>query len=308
MIDMTVDKACSDNSAQDVSQRRIDDRRGLSSAEVTSILSSFPRPLSIRISDAFADMRFGYKQSIYPPLQLRPSGVALPEITLTKGTRQVRLIGVMHLADRAVWNALNVLIGRATQDSAEIHFEAIRPVRKLNQDEIQARQRHRALHRYLGLALGMQYQTDAISLQKDWVHADLTDIELSTIADVRIGELPDGVGLILARVGRLPFMRSQRSKRIALLAVLAVAQRIPHFSGNADSIVAARNRVAVRTALTSTSSHIISIWGAAHLPGMARLLTEAGWSVTSSGSWITVPWDDVGARLASPESQIGTTL
>lgn len=301
MVDVAQDRPCSSDSTQDVSQSRVDDRRGISSAEVSSILSGFPRPLWNRVSNTLTDMRFGYKQSIYPPLQLRPGGVALPEITLTNGTRQIRLIGVMHLADRAVWNALNVLLSHAIQDSADIYFEAIRPVRKLNQDEIQARRRHRAFHRYMGLAFGMQYQTDAIAPQRDWVHADLTDKELGDIADIRLGEFPDGVGSILARVSRLPFMRSQRGRRIALLSVLSVVQSIPWFSGNADSIVAARNRVAVRTALTSTSSHIISVWGAAHLPGMARLLTEAGWSVTRSGSWITIPWNEGGAPRRHPK-------
>lgn len=301
MVDVAQGKPCPSGSRQEVPQSPVDDRRGLSSAEISSILSGFPRPLWTRVSDALADMRFGSKRSIYPPLQLRPGGVALPEITLTNGRRQIRLIGVMHLADRAVWNALNVLLSHAIQDSADIHFEAIRPVRKLNQDEIQAQRRHRAFHRYLGLAFGMQYQTDAIAPQRDWVHADLTDKELSAIADIRLGEFPDGVGSVLARLSRLPFMRSQRGRRIALLAVLSVVQSIPWFSGNADSIVAARNRVAVRTALTNTSSHIISVWGAAHLPGIARLLTEAGWSVTRSGSWITIPWNEGGAPRRHPK-------
>lgn len=291
MVDVAQGKPCSSGSTLDVPQSRVDDRRGLSSAEVFSILSSFPRPFWARISDALADRRFGRKQRIYPPLQLNRDGLALPEITLCKDTRQIRLIGVMHLADRAVWDALKTLLRQETARAASIQFEAIRPVRRLNQDETQAARRRRALHRYLGLTLGMQYQTDAIAPGADWVHADLTDIELRSVANIPIAQIPAGAGSMLSGIGQLPIARSQRSRRVLMMASVAVAQLVPYLSTNSDAIVTARNRVAVRSALQSTSPRIISIWGAAHLPGIARLLVRDGWSVSSSGHWTTTCWD-----------------
>ncbi len=283
--------AAKDPTPQDVPQSKVDERRGISSADVAAILSRFPRPLWTRLADALADMRFGRKQRIYPPLQVRRHGVALPEITLCKDARQIRLIGVMHLADKAVWEDLNALLRREVACGANIQFEAIRPVRRLNLEEIQASRRHRAVNRYLGLALGMQHQAEAVVVENDWVHADLTDIELGTITDVPLGKLPAGAGLAAAEIGRIPVVQSQRARRVLMLAIIATAHLIPHISNTADAILAARNRIAVRTALESVSPRIVSIWGAAHLPGMARLLIQAGWSVSDTGRWATIHWD-----------------
>lgn len=267
-------------------QRRY--RRGISDAEVAQILGRFPRSRLSQVAEIIADIAMAVRLGLVPIVRIRRSSAALPAVTLTKADKQIQLIGVMHIADHYVWQLLNARLASERAGGATIQFELIeRTTTQPDPQVLRETVKYRSLMRYLAMAMGMQTQQCGLAMHRSWVHADLRwdEFAAATGSSGRILNLPESASDVLVAAGRSVMLRSRTTRRTLFLAVLGVAALLPQLGAFDDIVLPARNRIAARAAELSATNRTVSVWGAAHLPGIARLLTRSGWAVSSVNWW-----------------------
>ncbi|OHU47345.1 hypothetical protein BKG82_27220 [Mycobacteroides chelonae] len=239
--------------------------------------------------EIIADTAMAVRLGLVPLSRIRRGAAALPAVTLTKADKQIQLIGVMHIADHRAWQLLNARLRSERAAGASIQFELLaRSTTQPDPQMLRENVKYRALVRYLAIALGMQMQHQGLAMHSSWVHADLRLDEFVAATGGSLDRnlsLPDGVSDALVAAGRCVLLRSRRTRRTLMLAILGAAALVPQLGRFADIVLPARNRIAARSAELSTTTRTVSIWGAAHLPGIARLLTRAGWTVSGVSWW-----------------------
>lgn len=202
--------------------------------------------------------------------------------------RHFRLIGVCHMGSERFWeNTQNYVRGmQMLFPKSEVHFEGV-----LNDVDFGATPTKGETDNItlLARAIGLKYQRDGLTYADDWTRTDLT---MSQILD----KLADPE----------KFMEQQRGAYVAAGDAIGVIKDFPwavgvfrwmlrhvlppatFFTRGTDNyrvIIDERNRHAV-SAMVSTGTDIITLWGAGHLKGMRKILEHSGYELLHS-DWIT---------------------
>jgi hypothetical protein len=231
--------------------------------------------------------------------------------------RRVVLVGAMHVADRSYFEALKEFVDLEKRvNGSVVLYEMTRespdPPAK---DDYSAPAilergfgRLRKVYRYMAASTGRAFQYDVLTPQEDWINTDLTRREVAERSSetwlirflARTGLLWAAAKLI-GFVGGVPeppdrpnfpvSLQTDNAMRGIHLSILlnALLLLLPKKATPAHIILNDRNEVAVEGILRAArnSSFIVSIWGAAHLPGIGRLLEAQGFTRSDEVKWYT---------------------
>lgn len=224
-----------------------------------------------------------------------------------KDGKSVELIGAVHIADKAYYQALVARF--ASYDS--LLFEMVggeKPAAKKEADEAAAAKNLSGLHRMHEMAarlLGLVGQTHWIDYgAKNFVHADLTAAEFTKLQAERGESL---VGFAIKAGLAAPKPKHEPNSAKLLMAMIAgdanlVKLEIVHTLGQGDDQVSALTGESViitdrnirclevmQTEHAAGRGNLGIFYGAAHFPDMEKRLLEMGFQRTKQ-EWLTA-WD-----------------
>ena len=226
----------------------------------------------------------------------------------TKGDASVELVGAIHIADKAYYDALDKRfeaydallyegIGEPAPAAAEAPAAPARPAAKGKLD---------GLHAAYGAGaewLGLSYQMEEIDYRKpNFVHADLSLAEFTALQAERGESL---LGFVLKAGLQQPERPVKEPSALKLLASLvrgdkdALKRELVHTLGQGDDQVAAlagdnviigdRNAKCLQVLereLAAGKKKLGIFYGAAHFPDLEKRLLAAGWRKRGS-EWLT---------------------
>lgn len=194
--------------------------------------------------------------------------------------RTMKLVGVCHIADPGFWDVIQETIAlfEDKYPGAEVHLEGVDfddpVVREANRDKS-------GLYRFCR-TVGMEPQQSGLFREEHWHR---TDLKLSQIT---------------ARMKHPERLKHHLQQNKAASEVADVLEQHPRYAKfirslyrylllvrppkNADlehGVVEARNQHAISVMMT-TGTDIITVWGAAHLHGMGKILTSSGYTLTDT--------------------------
>jgi hypothetical protein len=241
-------------------------------------------------------------------LRCRQGGVQVPTVTHVHQVtgQRVVLVGMMHVAERAFFKAIDSLVTRYEKSGFVVLYEGIGRMSAdeevlLCPDELKVK-RHLdalfALMQELANRTGLEYQRTALPPRPSWRNTDMTMLHLVRMLARRDTSLIDHE-VDLKKFNRrdfravLPLMLDAIARSSVLLApALWIISRLsPKARARKAVVLDERNRIAVagiEDALR-TCAGVVSIWGAAHLPGIGAALEERGFRAVSR-RWFTTYW------------------
>ena len=253
-------------------------------------------------------------------IRTRRAGMQTAVVTYTRPDdwKRVVLVGTMHVADREYFEELNDLIDAEERDvDSTILYERVRKNEEPlpDGDRSPAALLERAfgglhgLYRYMAAATGRAMQMDVLCPRDSWINTDLTGREVArrsaetwVVQYLSMTGVLDRVAKIARPKGGIPkppqqpyFVASYQSEvsmRAMHLSVplQALLLLLPKQATPIHTILTERNEVAaegIMKALTD-SDNVVSIWGAAHLPGIGKLLKRHGFVLSRKHvKWFT---------------------
>lgn len=205
------------------------------------------------------------------------SGLQAATDTYEKDGRTVTLVGVSHVADKSFWATVQQLISAKEADGAAIHYERV-----LN--DVEGPHLPTLDMKTIAPAIGMQFQWSGINYKEDsWIRTDMTWSE--AVAHATRNEPtpphPEQIKQVLNFIGGTPRRRRITRQIASLLITLLVKLPFSGPQGIPRSIILDhRNEIAAKAALEATGD-VVAVWGAAHLPGIGRILTGHGFTHTA---------------------------
>jgi hypothetical protein len=210
--------------------------------------------------------------------------------------RRLTLVGTMHLGDAGYYAALSALLADLEAVGTAVHYERIRRAddADLTDEErdrlegVKASGHPAGLDAFVG-ALGLELQGERLALPPGARNVDVSDVELLRALGWdryrRLVERPavtiDQRSAPLARPAFRFLMKHGRT--IDRLRALSAGNRQA-----TRFMIGERNRVALAEALQpSVQGDVALVWGAAHLPGLARELRRHGYRLRAE-RWLRV--------------------
>lgn len=238
--------------------------------------------------------------------------------TSDKSDVKVILYGAIHIADKAYYKKVNDDL--ASYDV--VLFEGVSPSKDAKPDENM--QTIGELQTTMGKALGLTFQKDGIDykggVQRNFVHADMTQDELLKATDGDLSKALPGAGLfgdpnmmkmLKPLMGMLKDMKLPKSMRDPLKLQMAQQlanadmESLPGGEGATKILIGERNKVALKVLdeqLEKRKSGTIAIfYGAAHMKDFHSRLVKKGWK-QEKVAW-NVAWQIGGKRPAAPERE-----
>jgi hypothetical protein len=210
--------------------------------------------------------------------------------------RLLHLVATMHIGAPAYYEALSALLADLDSAGTAVHYERIRRADDADVTDVEYDQLERVessgypggLEAFVGV-LGLELQGERLALPAAARNVDVSDVELlrglgweryrrlvarpDITIDERAAPLARPVFRFLLRHGR---------KLDRLQSASARHRAVNRF------MLGERNRVALTEALRVLPDQDVAlVWGAAHLPGMARLLRRRGFRPRAE-RWLTV--------------------
>jgi hypothetical protein len=239
--------------------------------------------------------------------------------TYTKAGSDVKVIlyGAIHIADKAYYAKVNDDL--ASYDV--VLFEGVSPSKDAKPDENM--ETVGEMQTAMGKALGLTFQKDGIDykggIQKNFVHADMTQDELLKATDGDLSKALPGGGLfndpnmmkqlkpmfgMLKSMGKLPkAIRDPLKLQMAKQLADADMENLPGGKDAVKILIGERNKVALKVLDEQlekrTSGTIAIFYGAAHMKDFHTRLAKKGWT-QSDVSW-NIAWQIGGKRPAAPE-------
>lgn len=253
-------------------------------------------------------------------LRTRRYGLQTAVVTYTRPAdwKRVVMVGAMHVADREYFEKLRDFV--AAEESAAdgtVLYEAMRDADGPPPDDDRSPAATlergfaglRDLYRYMAANTGRAMQYDILRPRAGWINTDMTRREVAKrsaetwlIRFLSTTGILDAIAKAIGLAGGVPkpparpdFAASFQmdiSMRATHLSIPlnALLTLLPKRATPLHTIVNERNEAAVEgilEALTRTDN-VVSIWGAAHLPGIGRLLKRCGFAVTRRNvKWLT---------------------
>jgi uncharacterized protein YbaP (TraB family) len=207
-----------------------------------------------------------------------------------KTKKKIILMGMMHVGDPEYFQELQHVLN--TLKGYQVLYEGIGTVtaeQKLlfsekEQEIFDAMEKSMSDRNIMSAFLRLQGQRDGLNYEASWIRTDMSQFDLIRSMAAR--------GLKWTKAPKFP----SRNKKIESLVVtwllnallvrmqvLFLFVKLLHLGKEdkaalQDIIINERNKVAVDGILEHVQhNHVVSIWGAAHLPGMISLLNKQGY-------------------------------
>lgn len=194
------------------------------------------------------------------------------------------LLGVSHVAEASFWEEVAALVADKESAGSQVHYEMV------ENDTGEAMKLGLDVRRF-AQAAGMVFQKDGLPYPDHWLRTDMSLSEYLSHGNPakiqkaldREDQNEDDLDLLSSYEG-LPLL----ARRFFVYG-MPVLHRLfwlkDHLGGKSSLGIShkitidARNKIGVDAAL-SAESNVVAIWGAAHLPGMGKLLEQAGFIET----------------------------
>lgn len=229
--------------------------------------------------------------------------------------RQVIMVGVIHIGKEAFYQQIQKLINQATTEKFKILFEGVGKIDKKDAEKLPPAQRFvvKQMHdiwQFMEFLLPWLTADDVIHQKKGleypdtWVRTDLNIKEVSALfADAGIDFMPksesdnkitkkDLSEMPLEVKGFLSWFIATLIKLLPGLDMTKPLRRLmkPESRIRDFIILDMRNEVAAKAILEhAKTDDVLSIWGAAHLPGIHEYLVSDGY-VHQSTKWHDAFW------------------
>lgn len=219
----------------------------------------------------------------------------LPVDSYWRDGQEVVLVGMIHVAPPEFYGQVRWLLERYDEAGYRILIEGMGRVegddfglsafdRSLLEHYETLRDRANLINSMLAGATGMVTQLDAFPDWKQWERADLSALEMMRLRGIK--PLPPMDERVTAAFA--DFLAKPRAQTAVYAFVRAMPRLLaalwPLHSMLGSLVLHHRNRHAVLRAL-ETRQHAVLPWGAAHLPGMGKLLMQNGFSLDDR-SWV----------------------
>jgi len=227
--------------------------------------------------------------------------------------RKVTLVGAIHIGKQSYYEQMQGLIDQAADDDYTILYEGVGQVDKQDVAKMPLPQQVvvKQMQQMMSLMAWMSehcfeenvvYQKQGLSYPKSWIR---TDLELSDVAQLMseagITMVPEGkngadlsipkdilleaVGIIRTIVGTAITLLPGIHRVNGWLSVFSKKRRARN-----HIIISLRDDVAAAGILQhAAESDVVSIWGAAHLPGIESRLVAEGYQRKST-MWLDAFW------------------
>ncbi|MFH1048011.1 MAG: hypothetical protein V1738_06975 [Patescibacteria group bacterium] len=237
------------------------------------------------------------RQVIANAVRVSRSGLETATLTFEKPDQDqsVKLHGMIHIGQPVFYRIIGEEINADQAAGHAILYERVRPptdeeVNRLTRDERAVYESLKGIGLYqkeMADTLGLVHQMDALAPKDTWTNTDLTQLELIRLL---VGSrLTSFIASLYGRFGdttvRQTFFGTLFDMAIhshVLISILAMLIMLPKYRRFKRHILDDRNTVAHRGIVTAlnTHNHVNSIWGAAHLPGIAFSLKNDGFALT----------------------------
>ncbi len=234
---------------------------------------------------------------------------------------KVILYGAVHIADKQYFQKVDADL----KNYDVVLYEGVTPSKDAKPDEDMASIGD--LQTMMGKALGLTFQKDGIDykggVQRNFVHADMTQDELLKATDGDLSKALPGAGMLngdmmkqlkpmmgMMKDIKLPAsMRNMLKLQMAKQLSNVDMENMPGGEQMQKIIIVERNKVALKVLdqqLEKRKSGTIAVfYGAAHLKDMHERLVKKGWK-QSKVDW-NVAWQIGGKRKPAPESPAPST-
>lgn len=196
---------------------------------------------------------------------------------------KIHIQGVSHIADPDFWRSFKQTLAQYARDGWIIHYELIKGHGQLTRKERRRLKGIRRVSRIIArksTKAGLEHQRK-LEYPSGSKNVDMTAWKLASQLDF---SLKDNVlfrvdSVLLAAI---PFRFMKQ-----FIAHVLLSKKSTSLSPKFDEVVLHdRNRLAVDAA-ASEKLDVLMVWGAAHLPGMAKLLQVKGYTLTGS-QWTAI--------------------
>lgn len=219
----------------------------------------------------------------------------LPVETYRRGRQEIVLIGMIHVAPAEFYQRVRHLLECYDEADYRILIEGMGRVadddfglgefdRGLLEHYEQLRERASLINSMMAGATGMVTQLDAFPDWRKWERADLSALEMMRLRGIKpIPPMDERVISAFAELLAKP--RAQEAiYRFVKSMPRMLAALWPLHSMLGSLVLHHRNRHVILNAL-STKANAVLPWGAAHLPGMGKLLRQNGFELAEQ-SWV----------------------
>lgn len=211
--------------------------------------------------------------------------------------RRADLVGMMHMGDAAYYRRVSALVERLHAGGSQIHYELIQKISEEGMANLSPQERSLLVkfRTSLGVGgvgalaglLGLSLQKSELSYPEGSRNIDMTDLELLRSLGVETLEK-----LLSAKsVEKFTPEEAQRLLRFVFryyTPLMSVAGILPQGRRVRQVILHQRNQIALTGARERLSEGDVTlVWGAAHLPGLARDLVKEGFRPVH-GEWLSV--------------------
>lgn len=222
-----------------------------------------------------------------PEIRIRKNAIEMPIIFLEDGCkREVILVGACHISDQDYFSNVQFFLDSHEKKGYKILFEMVGAVSRKEKKMLVGRARRlfygfNKLFGYIGqipVLLGATYQKTGIKYSDSWINTDISIGDLVkrlAAAGVKPFQVPDVdmTNATVQMVLRLFFNYGMGN----IMAVMTIMPLICKRDNGFQSVILDyRNEVAVQGIVDHIDHNVISFWGAAHLPGMVKLLQKHG--------------------------------
>lgn len=225
----------------------------------------------------------------------RDGDMYLPVDTYRRAGQDVVLLGMIHVAPAAFYEKARTLLEHFDERGYRILAEGMGRVegddfelrefdRGLLEHYEQLRERARLINSMLAGATGMVTQVDAFPDWQQWERADLSALEMMRLRGIK--PMPPMDERVVAAFA--DWLARPRSKALIYSFVRSTPRMLsilwPLHSLLGSLVLHHRNRHAILHALEIPQNAVLP-WGAAHLPGMGKLLVQNGFELADR-SWL----------------------
>jgi len=227
--------------------------------------------------------------------------------------RKVTLVGAIHIGKKSYYGQMQDLVDQAAENGHTILYEGVGQVDKEDVAKMPASQQIvvKQMQQMMSLMAWMSehcfeenviYQKQGLSYPKSWIR---TDLELSDVArlmsDAGVTMVPEGKdGADLSIPSGIPVEAVSVIRKVAGIAITLlpgihrVSGWLKVFSKRQQArdhiIINLRDDVATAGILQhAAETDVVSIWGAAHLPGIETRLAAEGYQRKST-VWLDAFW------------------
>lgn len=193
--------------------------------------------------------------------------------------RTLKLVGVCHVADDLFWDTVQeeISLFEDAYPGSEVHFEGV-----INDEKPKGYKPDRTELDRFCKKMGLVSQHNGLFYFDHWIRTDLKVSQVKAhMAD------PDKLNVLLEQGKVMKEVSDVLDDHPDMTPLLhrffryALAYLPQRRNNTTAAVLDARNRHAVSTMLAS-GTDIITVWGAAHLDGMGKILTSAGYQLTDT--------------------------